>query len=156
MFNLKLRAIPVDPFDADVYHCTDGTEDAPDKNWIYGWGATPYSKKIASFMRNDNDLIMVKANTIGISSGLTDRKNKVIYTDDIVKTVGYKPNIIGIVKFGDYGEDRTCYHKGLYIEWLNKEAFLRNDIRYWTSGGKVKVIGNIHDNPELIKGSETK
>ena len=36
MFNLKLRAIPVDPFDADVYHCTDGTEDAPDKNWIYG------------------------------------------------------------------------------------------------------------------------
>ena len=65
---------------------------------------------------------------------------KKISEHDIVENDG----TIGVVKFGKYGNG---FHLGYYIDWINC-PHLRNELHYWES--KIKVIGNIFDNPELI------
>lgn len=68
---------------------------------------------------------------------------KKIFEHDIVENDG----TIGIVKFGKY---RNGFHLSYYIDWITC-PLLRNELCYWES--KVKVIGNILDNPELIGGA---
>lgn len=74
-------------------------------------------------------------------TGATDKECRKIFEWDIVKENGS----IGIVRFGKYGNG---YHLGFYVNWINY-PHLRNELCYWE--GKVKVIGNIFDNPELLK-----
>lgn len=70
-----------------------------------------------------------------------DIGRKKIFEHDIVEEKG----TIGIVKFGKYGNG---FHLGYFIDWINC-PHLRNELSYWE--GKVRVIGNIFDNPELLK-----
>ena len=93
----------------------------------------------------------VSGKTVGQYTGMCDSEGTEIYEGDIV-CYNDEPKVIAIVKFGNHGEDRTCYHTGFYIDWIEKDYFLRNDIRYWIHGGKIKVIGNIYDNHDLLGG----
>lgn len=65
-----------------------------------------------------------------------------IFEHDIVEEDG----AIGIVKFGKYGNG---FHIGYYIDWINF-PHLRNELHFWE--GRVRIIGNIFDNPELVEG----
>lgn len=96
--------------------------------------------------------------TVGQYTGLTDKNGTMIFEGDIVKeNIG-----IGTVKFGDYKtpyrnvsvitQDIYSKHIGFYIEWINID--FRKDIGYWLN--KIDVIGNIHDNPELLKEVNSK
>lgn len=94
--------------------------------------------------KNAGKLYFVDPETVcqytgSISSILTGGKK--IFEQDIVEIDA----AIGIVKFGKYGNG---FHLGYYIDWINCPR-LRNELNYWE--GKVKVIGNIIDNPDLIK-----
>ena len=44
------------------------------------------------------------------------------------------------------------------MEWLCGEDknVLRKDLGYWLSAGTAEIVGNIHDNVELIKEREVK
>lgn len=86
----------------------------------------------------------VVSDTICRYTGLTDKKGKKIWEKDIVSYHGY----IGIVRYGQY--DVT--HYGFYIEWINGDEALRIDFLYWLP--KIKNIGNIFDNPELLEVTE--
>lgn len=66
---------------------------------------------------------------------------KKIFEHDIVEEDG----IIGVVKFGKYGNG---FHLGFYIDWITCPHY-RNELHFWE--GKIKVIGNIFDNPELLE-----
>ena len=48
----------------------------------------------------------------------------------------------------EYGEFNSKYI-GFYIEWQGKFHDLRNDPLFWIP--KVKIIGNVFDDPELLK-----
>lgn len=93
----------------------------------------------------------VRAKTIGQYTGKTDKNGKRVFTDCIV-TNGFD-SISGIVRFGEYSNPvADGYHIGFYIEWGGKyHDILRKDLGYWARKENFEVIGNIHDNPELLE-----
>ena len=99
----------------------------------------------------------VDEKTVAQYTGLTDKNGKKIFDGDIIQYVfpaeNAKPDI-GVVKFTEYKETINSYFPcGFVISWIN-DRYLRSDIAYWTcyKENKIEVIGNIHDNPELLKG----
>ena len=87
--------------------------------------------------------------TVGQYTGLTDKNGKKIFEGDIVKRVftlrhgetkKTRETQIGVVVYSN----RDC---GFQVE---KKCNLRKP---W-DGDTIEVIGNIHDNPELLERSE--
>ena len=96
---------------------------------------------------NDNGNFWVIPETVGQFTGLTDKNGKKIFEGDIIL---YKiPDgsyAHGIVKFRETNEVGFC------VEWFNRHdtGWLRNDIGFLAKFREIEVIGNIHDNPELL------
>ena len=93
----------------------------------------------------------VDRETVGQYTGLMDKNGKRIFEGDIVAQNWY-----------DYDEPRDdSFGKVVFCEYdcsfsvmdVNKDGFMplgRCGSYHW----EVDVIGNIHDNPELLKGGE--
>lgn len=90
----------------------------------------------------------VNAKTVSQFTGLYDKNGKEIYEGDIL---GTNESVIGWVKGGVRG---YCYDV-VYINHLAVESDwpLYGTVKY-DYPGKIKVIGNIYDNKELLE--ETK
>ena len=96
--------------------------------------------------------------TVGQYTGLTDKNGKKIFEGDIVKNNWcfiYSPSV---VRFGEYfqpfNDDIHTKHIGFYIEHSgNYMNTCRHDLGYFAN--KCEVIGNIHDNPELMEQEDT-
>ena len=93
---------------------------------------------------------------VGQCTGLKDKNGKLIFEGDIVEADGY----IFFVNFGKCGgvANKVDYgYIGYYLDGydeITKKALsygLRDDICYFTN---IEVIGNIHDNPELLQRSD--
>lgn len=83
---------------------------------------------------------VVEPETIGQFTGLYDRKEKEIYEGDIIRR---SDNRIGVVVF---------INGGFMIESKIYGRCVRTPL--YVFGEKSEVIGNVHDNPELLKGGE--
>lgn len=109
----------------------------------------------------DAEGIDLEPSTIGIYTGFGD-----YFTGDIIKSE--LDNKIGVICFGEYRSlrkknignskhTRMEYHIGIYIEWTGKaKDLLRQDFGYWAKKDYVHRIGNIFDNPELLKSENNK
>ncbi|MEO3729993.1 YopX family protein [Lactiplantibacillus plantarum] len=75
-------------------------------------------------------------------TGLTDVNGKDIYEGDILKT---KAGLIQIVEQGILETDREDIISGFYANNLS-------DDKPHTFSYDDEVIGNVHENPELLKG----
>lgn len=89
--------------------------------------------------------------TVGQYTGLTDKNGKKIFEGDILQD---KFGQIKIVDYCDeWGAFRTCFVKA-----LNEEGKLVATVGGASFVGtiwrKYEVIGNIHDNPELLEEKE--
>ena len=84
------------------------------------------------------DCWYVEEDTVGQYTGLTDKNGKKIFEGDIVK------HSIGtfIVKFSN----------GTFLSSLTEDNYLTF---LCSIHNQSEVIGNIHDNPELLKGGES-
>ncbi len=83
--------------------------------------------------------------TVGQYTGLTDKNGTKIFEGDILKVFYYgKSKIFGVVKFGE-------------TRFFIDDNFMGGDIKSKApmsdmfSKYDFEVVGNIHDNPELIK-----
>lgn len=86
----------------------------------------------------DSECSEVIPETVGQYTGLTDKNGKKIFEGDIVKNeYGY----IGLIVM------KTCRY---YIEW--QSGNFSNDL--YVFADSLEVIGNIHDNPELLKEAD--
>lgn len=121
--------------------------------WVEGSLLTTNSTMGKLFWIVDNSGVEfgIRAKTIGQYTGKTDKNGKNVFTDDIV-TCGFD-NLRGIVRFGEYSNPTADdYHIGFYIEWEEEyRDNLRKDLGYWMKVENFKVIGNIYDNPTLMR-----
>ena len=97
------------------------------------------SSSVAVMMRMD-EVSLVDPATIGQFTGLRDANGKEIYEGDIIQMSCHKHDL-GIVKWRNECSAFTIQEKG--------------KLRWWyMMGGKNKVVGNIYDNSELLKGGK--
>ncbi len=126
-------------------------------NWDYYLGTgkpaiheiDPHGNIRASTTLDDCMFCMVDSNTIGQYTGLTDKNGKKIFEGDIVHVLGNQQvddwknvNYIGSVAFLDAG---FCVIDGT----IEDHAFRRYQLPRLDFD--LEVIGNIHDNPELLE-----
>lgn len=86
-------------------------------------------------------------------TGLKTTNGKEIYEGDIVMH-GISDTDKGQIIFGEYanpwGGDEFTKHMGFYVEWFNNTT--RKDLGFWVRKEmEFEVIGNIYENPELLK-----
>ena len=94
--------------------------------------------------------------TIGQYTGLTDKNGKRIFEGDVIRFQKFKdePLWIGVVVY----ENCLYIAKGvmpLSYEKREGEKAAKHGFEVQVSGinkSTIEVIGNIHDNPELLKG----
>lgn len=115
--------------------------------WVYGDLLHGSSTRIGRLTApKQYPLAEVDPDTVGQYTGLTDKNGTKIFEGDMVNTcwdgVNDEP---GIVRFRDaaYQVDLVADEKnGQYLDF------------YHDIDSQLEVIGNIHDNPELMKGGK--
>ena len=113
--------------------------------WVYGYYAYfPATHKAIILETNGYYVNEYGAipETVGQFTGLKDCNGKEIYEGDVTDdNVG-----IGSVEYSEkYAGFRVNYHNG-YCKWFYD--YLDSEKR------TLEIIGNIHENPELLKGGE--
>ena len=86
--------------------------------------------------------IYIDPNTVGQFTGLHDKNGKEIYEGDIVRTLVSRLNATKNKKYRNFVIRYDAPHF-----WNGYDTLLMSEFR-------MEVIGNIHDNPELLKGGE--
>ena len=107
-------------------------------------------------------LYEVEESTIGQYTGLKDKNGKEIYEGDIVRNKevgGYGMVYIGIVRYYDkdcrFGIDTTTTNKFTKrLLFTDGECSINDGHCTITYTNEYEVIGNIHDNIDLIKEEE--
>lgn len=115
--------------------------------WIYGYYVYgSISTYIYSTLHNPK-MVSVDPKTVGSCTGLTDKNGKTIFENDIVSIIMREPWTgrlypkLGIVKWKN---------GGYFVVWINSTS--DDDFCKFLKG--IEVVGNVHDNPELIGGAE--
>ena len=125
-----------------------------ESDWWYGF----YFKRNTKYYILDpardcfRDVLEVFPETVGQFIGLCDEKDKEVYEGDIIQQVNFNGEQYTAVYEVVYCADAFCLkmikgnEKAMEIKGLHSFGHIENNkLR------KGVVIGNIHDNPELLK-----
>ena len=115
--------------------------------WIFGGIATDGKNNIVILPKKDwSKGGCVDESTVGQFTGMYDKYRKEIYENDIVEAWSQGQKAIGLVK------QRKDGLWLIYPAWQNGDFWCFKPDEY--GHDTVEVIGNIHDNPELLKHNE--
>ena len=113
-------------------------------DWVYGSLVSSKDIETAIYFQTGNgavktmDWVYVKGDTVGQFTSLYDKNGKEIYEGDILKVQGTDEKI------------EVRFVRGVFaFLWngdLDEEAPINAPTQEW-----AEVIGNIHDNPKLLK-----
>ena len=97
--------------------------------------------------------------TVGQYTGLTDKNGKKIFEGDIIKIKRHLARPSGTTVFYEIYpvEYKTARWFDGDGEEIVYDSFVLDDcasLREWVESYECEIIGNIHDNPELLKGGE--
>jgi len=91
-----------------------------------------------------DDIILIQC------TGLKDKNGEEIYEGDIVERYG----VLYQVKFGQFVDVKGYCQCGFYLYDFEEDIILGNLGYSFIEDNPLKVIGNIFENPELLKGEE--
>ena len=115
-----------------------------DKEWVYGdLLHDGYDYDVAIWEKEYKLVTEVSTETIGQFTGLTDKNGKKIFEGDIVKDIFLNSRKMYEVKFTT---DCNCGFEPFCEQIYDGEMLIEPQ--------DCEVIGNIHDNPELLEVSE--
>ena len=88
---------------------------------------------------------------------MTDKNSKKIFDGDIVKCRDLY-NDIEFTAVVEFGNPNGTYSWGWQLKPISGDTFVNPDILLWIemeeTGAHAEIIGNIHENPELLEVSE--
>lgn len=144
-------------------------------DWVHGYyvkyqpcaGKNKFVVGIVPEYASSLYLIEVIPETLGRFTGLTDMNEVKIFEGDILRS-NNNPKDIRQVIFGEFMvidfemESETDEVTGWYCDIIPTDALSRTRpfclpmplTDYYIDRCNVDVVGNIHDNPELLKGEE--
>lgn len=95
---------------------------------------------------HESEISIVENNTVGQYTGLEDKNKVEIYEDDVVKAPLFDPIFGDIIKDA-YCNARIIFNKGSFVV-----SYYNNNCNIYLSDlyDKIEVIGNIHDNKDLL------
>ena len=92
----------------------------------------------------------VDSDTVGQYTGLTDKNGRKIFEGDIIH-LEYSQVFFGGMYFGEYTAE-VSYKEGCFItDGINNGDEIETPLSGFNND-EVEIIGNIHDNPELLGG----
>lgn len=130
--------------------------------WVYGYFLETHKPTYKAFIIKSIDIDVnncgmtildsviyeVIPETVCKCTNLPDKNDKLIFEDDIVKTKEYG-KVIGYSNVNDYDVFKIVYAPTFFrLENKDREFLLGEYSKH------LEVIGNIHDNPELLEVSE--
>ena len=135
--------------------------------WVYGsfipdmlevFCITDIDGFIKPFSLNKEELteVRVERSTVGQFTGLTDKNGTKIFEGDILRLWGDGYDWNGIVVFGRTTSDEDNledYGYGWQLDKITKDEPVYTKILLWVEADGIdcEIIGNAHDNPELLK-----
>lgn len=136
------------------------------EEWVYGYlihdsicnSTVPYIGYLSHEQADteNRDIVPVIPETVGQFTGLTDKNGKKIFEGDIIHVnytisvpVGAGP-LLRIVKHSiDYKSVVAFDNCRFFLKKQNGEIFEMHLVP-----GEIEVIGNIHDNPDLLEADK--
>ena len=122
--------------------------------WVIGQLARYNSRLDVVNMVDEHEMLVpVQTKTVGQFTELSDRNGTKVFDGDILKFTDLNAEYewIGRVEFGNPNEE---YSWGFQLVFIKGEK-PNTDILLWfdmeEAGAFSEVIGNIYDNPELLK-----
>lgn len=117
-----------------------------DGEWVYGFYVEEERQTINGFEKKhfivNDGYDYVKPETVGQFTGLHDKDGKEIYEGDILQ-----------LKYSDGSyHSSSVYYTQQKGYWAVDVSINERIILGYIDRTKLVVIGNIHDNPELLKG----
>lgn len=116
--------------------------------WIYGFYSERNGK---SYIQMDGEVILTPVDpaTVGQLTGLKDKSEREIYEGDVFTVNGKYPKLV------KYKEDRACFCISNTDQMCDEgwmDIWQSPNPRWWSDhSAKIEIIGNIYDNPELLK-----
>jgi uncharacterized phage protein (TIGR01671 family) len=118
--------------------------------WVYGLLCRVGDTYANIVEKSTEVMCAVLTNTIGQSTGLTDKNGRKIFEGDIIH-LEYSQVFFGGVYFGEYTAE-VSYKEGCFItDGTNNGDEIETPLSGFDND-EVEIIGNIHDNPELLGG----
>ena len=118
-------------------------------DWVYGYLADGNLICTWDNIRNAHEVL---STTVGQFTGLLDKNGTPIYEGDIVEHPYIDPIFGDLVemKDGNGVKSVVVFHEGAFCVRYGEDVFYYLD--QFTRHKHIEVVGNIHDNPELLKG----